>query len=152
MYNILTNIFFQEHLDNKNEVMIRYFQIGVQNENGFTGIVGDFVGGGMFDDGFVFLDGELVDCDEQQRSYDYDEKEGFVEEKYPNLYSSIWKKLNELMIYDQNLEWYLPTNQLLQELKENIKNFDIKDFISKGKVLSNSDSFSPVEVGNTYFS
>ena len=122
--------------------MIRYFQIGIQNENGFTGIAGDFVGGGMFDDTFIFVNGELIDCDIDERTYDYDEKEGFLEEAYPHLLNKIWNVQNEIMVFIPDLEWYVPTDHFYHA------NIDY----DPSKVITNDTAFLPIEIGNTLFS
>lgn len=121
--------------DNK---QVRYLQIGIQNEKGFSGRIYDYVGGGEFQD-FFYLHDEDVDSGEE--SLDYEEQTEVISEVYPWLVDAIWNKVDEITTYDKNTGYY----------------YFKPDFVKKMQRLYNGDFakgyydeyMMPVMVGDT---
>jgi hypothetical protein len=79
--------------------VVRYYQIGIETPNGFTGVAYDYVGGGSFDTVWVFDNN--VPYEEDEDDNDVDSLMGRVKDSITKLYGSdysekLMKSINDL--------------------------------------------------------
>lgn len=136
---VLFNILLEQRND---RLTARYYQIGILDEKGFSGLIRDYVGGGQFDE-IIFIDGlsaaEFLDEDD----VDDDLGEETLDEHKPGVLKAIEAFFDEH--FETLDEGFLiapkaPLLKLFQEEGEDLR-----------AVLSNSEALEPIEIGNTSF-
>ncbi len=94
MFDIKYNFFLDER---GGQWIVRYYQVGVDEGDGFSGVVHDYVGGGEFQI-FYFIDGApAADLDEVDDPDDLDDDalEELVEARHPGLMAAIGAFLDQ---------------------------------------------------------
>lgn len=129
--------FFLAEIDGKTAV--RYYQVGIDNGDGFTGLVRDYVGGGEFGT-FYFIDGEPAEEAAEDEDPDDDELEQLIDDRYPGIIEKIYAFLEEHVEEDDADESHvvLPSPELLGRFSD-----------PGNEVVGNYDGI--IEVGNTTF-
>ena len=134
---------FNLYLDAENNpTIVRYFQIGIQDENGFTGLIADYVGGGTYQDDFIYLHNKMLSDYDNKALIEIQDRIDEAEVHYNGLFDEIYQLQDLLMKYSRKDEWFIPTPEI-NDAKSNLQN--------PHELITNNSNLSPISVANTLF-
>jgi len=119
---------------------VRFFIAGIiNNDNTFTGIMHDYVGGANYQESLIYQDKWLPTDDEKGEALEWDEQVKIFNKLSPTMIEKIETNLDKYIVYDTDFFNYVPRGDKMNYLR-----YD-------GALIENMSFRVPFGLGNTSF-